>query len=122
MTSLPLPVRVVRHLDVSPRNWGRRDRFRLEVRGGGQVGRREIGAELRGGREEGGGGEEEEERRKRGGGGGEERMTGGHQRALSPQTPLLVPRHTHLQLPTCTGEAGGAREETRRRSNALWDV
>uniref|UniRef100_A0A4W6E5J3 MSP domain-containing protein n=1 Tax=Lates calcarifer TaxID=8187 RepID=A0A4W6E5J3_LATCA len=57
---------VVRHLDVSPRNWGRRDRFRMEVRGGGQVGEREIWAELRGGGEEGGGGgEQEEEERKR---------------------------------------------------------
>ncbi|XP_044040276.1 motile sperm domain-containing protein 1-like isoform X2 [Siniperca chuatsi] len=91
---------VVRHLDVSPRNQGRRDRFRLEVRGGGQVGGREIWAELRGGEEGGGGG---------GGGGGEERRTGGQQRALSPHTPLsplLVPTHTHLQLPTCTAVRG----------------
>uniref|UniRef100_A0A8P4G0E5 MSP domain-containing protein n=1 Tax=Dicentrarchus labrax TaxID=13489 RepID=A0A8P4G0E5_DICLA len=85
---------VVRHLDVSPRNWGRRDRFRLEVRGGGQVGGREIWAELRGGEEGGGGGDDEEERR-----------TGDQQRALSthtPLSPLLVPTHTHthLQLPT----------------------
>ncbi|XP_065806674.1 motile sperm domain-containing protein 1-like [Labrus bergylta] len=77
---------VVRHLDVSPRHWGRRDRFRLEVRGGGQVGGREIWAELRGG-EEGGGG------------GGEDKRGGGQQRALSP---LLVPTRSHLQLPTCT--------------------
>ncbi|KAM6959712.1 motile sperm domain-containing protein 1-like [Tautogolabrus adspersus] len=81
---------VVRHLDVSPRHWGRRDRFRLEVRGGGQVGGREIWAELRGGEE---------------GGGGEEKRGGGQQRALSPHTslsPLLVPTRSHLQLPTCT--------------------
>ncbi|XP_039996773.1 motile sperm domain-containing protein 1-like [Xiphias gladius] len=94
---------VVRHLDISPRNWGRRDRFRMEVKGGGQVGEREIWAELRGGEEGGGrGGEEEEERRsKRGGGGG----GGGQQRALSaltPLSPLLVPTQKHLQLPTCT--------------------
>ncbi|XP_059211107.1 motile sperm domain-containing protein 1-like [Centropristis striata] len=100
---------VVRHLDVSPRNLGRRDRFRLEVRGGGHVGGREIWAELRGGEEEGGGagGEEVEEeerkekkRRKRG---GEERRGGGggqQQRALSALSPLLVPTHTHLQLNT----------------------
>uniref|UniRef100_UPI0037E71867 motile sperm domain-containing protein 1-like n=1 Tax=Semicossyphus pulcher TaxID=241346 RepID=UPI0037E71867 len=95
---------VVRHLDVSPRHWGRRDRFRLEVRGGGQVGGREIWAELSGGQEVGGG-EEEEERRRRKRGGGEERRVGGQQRALSPQTPLsplLVPTHTHLQLSTYT--------------------
>ncbi len=49
---------MVRHLDVSPCNWNRRDRFRLEVRGGGQVGGREIWAELRGG------GEEEEEKKR----------------------------------------------------------
>ncbi|XP_029932296.1 motile sperm domain-containing protein 1-like [Myripristis murdjan] len=97
---------VVRHQDVSRRNWGRRDRFRMEVRGGGQVGVREIWAELRGEEEEeeeegeepgaaagGGGGEEEEQRRKR---------RRSQQRALSP---LLVPTHTHtqLQLPACTG-------------------
>ncbi|XP_049424317.1 motile sperm domain-containing protein 1-like isoform X1 [Epinephelus fuscoguttatus] len=95
---------VVRHLDVSPGNWGRRDRFRLEVRGGGQVGGREIWAELRGGggEEKGGGVEEEEERRRRKQR-GEERRTGGQQRALSALSPLLVPTHTHLQLPTCTG-------------------
>ncbi|XP_041635024.1 motile sperm domain-containing protein 3-like, partial [Cheilinus undulatus] len=85
---------VVRHLDVSPRHWGRRDRFRLEVKGGGQVGTREIWAELRGG------GEEE------GGGGGEERRRGGsQQRTLPPQiplSPLLVPTNAQLQLPTCT--------------------
>ncbi|XP_071315441.1 motile sperm domain-containing protein 3-like isoform X2 [Trachinotus anak] len=95
---------VVRHLDVSPHNWGRRDRFRMEVRGGGQVGEREIWAELRGGEEGGGegeggggGGEEEKERRrsKRGG--------GGQQKALTPLSPLLVPTQTHLQLPTCSG-------------------
>ncbi|KAG7233211.1 hypothetical protein INR49_007371, partial [Caranx melampygus] len=90
---------VVRHLDVSPCNWGRRDRFRMEVRGGGQVGEREIWAELREGEEEGGGGEEEEESRKsrksKGGGGGQ-------QRALTPLSPLLVPTRTHLQLPTCS--------------------
>ncbi|KAJ8387416.1 hypothetical protein AAFF_G00156540 [Aldrovandia affinis] len=40
---------VVRHQDVSSRNWGRRDRFRLEVSGRGQRGSREIWAELRGG-------------------------------------------------------------------------
>ncbi|XP_036404022.1 motile sperm domain-containing protein 1-like [Megalops cyprinoides] len=40
---------VVRHQDVSSRNWGRRDRFRLEVSGGGQGGSREIWAELKGG-------------------------------------------------------------------------
>ncbi|XP_070785853.1 motile sperm domain-containing protein 1-like [Enoplosus armatus] len=106
---------VVRHLDVSPRHWGRRDRFRLEVRGGGQVGGREIWAELRGGEEGGGGGgggggeEEEEEERRRKQGGGEERRTEGQQRTLSPQTPLsplLVPTHTHLQLPTCTAVRG----------------
>lgn len=39
---------VVRHQDVSSRNWGRRDRFRLEVCGGGQRGTREISADLRG--------------------------------------------------------------------------
>ncbi|XP_056224997.1 motile sperm domain-containing protein 1-like [Seriola aureovittata] len=87
---------VVRHLDVSPRNWGRRDRFRMEVRGGGQVGEREIWAELRGGEEGGGGGEEEEERKRRSKGGG------GQQRALTPLSPLLVPTQTHLQLPTCS--------------------
>ncbi|KAI1898757.1 hypothetical protein AGOR_G00075660 [Albula goreensis] len=42
---------VVRHQDVSPRNWGRRDRFKLEVWGGGQRGTREIWAELKGGEE-----------------------------------------------------------------------
>uniref|UniRef100_A0A4W6E5J8 MSP domain-containing protein n=1 Tax=Lates calcarifer TaxID=8187 RepID=A0A4W6E5J8_LATCA len=83
---------VVRHLDVSPRNWGRRDRFRMEVRGGGQVGEREIWAELRGGGEEGGGGgEQEEEERKR------SKRGGGQQRAMSPLSPLLVPTQTHLQ-------------------------
>ncbi|KAL0970773.1 hypothetical protein UPYG_G00247200 [Umbra pygmaea] len=40
---------VVRHKDVSRRHWGRRDRFRLEVSGGGQRGSREVWAELRGG-------------------------------------------------------------------------
>lgn len=105
VTSLPLPFRVVRHLDVSSRHWGRRDRFRLQVRGGGQVGGREIWAELRGGEEEGGGGggEEEEERRMKRKRGVEERK--GQQRALSPLSPLLVPTHTHMQLPTCTGES-----------------
>ncbi|XP_041842237.1 uncharacterized protein LOC121640500 isoform X1 [Melanotaenia boesemani] len=44
---------VVRHLDVSPQNWGRRDRFRMEVRGG---------AERRRGRR---GGEEERKIRRR---------------------------------------------------------
>lgn len=91
---------VVRHLDVSPRNWGRRDRFRLEVRGGGQVGGREIWAELRG-RDEGGGDEDDEERKRKkygGGGGG-----GVQQRALPPLSPLLVPTHTHLHTRTCTG-------------------
>ncbi|XP_041842239.1 motile sperm domain-containing protein 1-like isoform X2 [Melanotaenia boesemani] len=77
---------VVRHLDVSPQNWGRRDRFRMEVRGGGQLGGREIWAELRGG------GEEEEEKRSG-------RSGGERPRKL---TPLLVPTQTHLQLPTCT--------------------
>ncbi|KAJ8255027.1 hypothetical protein GJAV_G00200140 [Gymnothorax javanicus] len=43
---------VVRNRDVSPRNWGRRDRFRLEVWGGGQRGTREIWAELKGGEAE----------------------------------------------------------------------
>ncbi|KAM4537074.1 motile sperm domain-containing protein 1-like isoform 1-T2 [Odontesthes bonariensis] len=81
---------VVRHLDVSPANRGRRDRFRMEVRGGGQVGGREIWAELRGGEEE----EEEEERGNR-----KPRAAGERQRTL---TPLLVPTQTHLQLPTCT--------------------
>ncbi|XP_073330694.1 motile sperm domain-containing protein 1-like [Pagrus major] len=100
---------VVRHLDVSPRNVGRRDRFRLEVKGGGQVGGREIWAELRGQEEgggAGGGGEDEEEKKRRrtlGGGGGVERRTGGQQRALAaPLSPLLVPTQTHLRLPTCT--------------------
>lgn len=91
---------VVRHLDVSRRHCGRRDRFRLEVRGGGQVGGREIWAELRGGEEGGGGGEEEEEERRR------RRKQGGghhHQRALPP---LMVPTNTHLQLPTCTAVRG----------------
>lgn len=104
---------MVRHLDVSPRNWDRRDRFRLEVRGGGQVGGREIWAELRGGV---GGGEEEEEEDER-----SKRRTpgGGQQRAPPPQTPLsplLLPSHAHLQLPACTGETG------RGGSSALWDV
>ncbi|KAM7366714.1 hypothetical protein PAMP_016127 [Pampus punctatissimus] len=78
---------VVRHLDVSPRNWGRRDRFRLEVRGGGQVGGREIWAELR--RGEGGGWEDKEERRMR-----KKRVEKrrGQQRVL---LPLLVHTHTH---------------------------
>ncbi|XP_026180303.1 motile sperm domain-containing protein 1-like [Mastacembelus armatus] len=91
---------VVRHLDVSPRNWGRRDRFRMEVRGGGQVGGREIWAELKGGggEEE----EEEEEERKRRKQSGEERKMGRQQRTLSPLSPLLVPTHANLQLPTCT--------------------
>ncbi|XP_038587910.1 motile sperm domain-containing protein 1-like [Micropterus salmoides] len=94
---------VVRHLDVSPRNWDRRDRFRLEVRGGGQVGGREIWAELRGGV---GGGEEEEEEDER-----SKRRTpgGGQQRAPPPQTPLsplLLPSHAHLQLPACTAVRG----------------
>ncbi|KAF3698353.1 Motile sperm domain-containing protein 1 [Channa argus] len=95
---------VVRHLDVSPRNLGRRDRFRMEVRGCGQVGLREIWAELRAG-EEGGRGEEEEEerRRKQGRRGGEERRTGRQQQAMSALSPLRVPTHTHLQLPTCAG-------------------
>ncbi|XP_028462221.1 motile sperm domain-containing protein 1-like [Perca flavescens] len=71
---------VVRHLNVSPANCGRRDRFRLEVRGGGQRGGREVWAELRGGEEGGGEGEEEEERKRR--------KPGGHQqRAL--QLPLV---------------------------------
>ncbi|CAJ1048373.1 motile sperm domain-containing protein 1-like [Xyrichtys novacula] len=96
---------VVRHLDVSPRHWGRRDCFRLEVRGGGQVGGREIWAELRGG-EEGGGGVEEEERKRRKRG-GEDRRGGGLQRApppsaQTPLSPLLVPTTTRLQLPTCS--------------------
>ncbi|XP_076019173.1 motile sperm domain-containing protein 1-like isoform X1 [Genypterus blacodes] len=88
---------VVRHLDVSSRNWGRRDRFRLEVRGGGQVGEREIWAELRGGRE---GEEEERRRRKKGGTGAEESRPEGQQRALYP---LLVPTHPQLQIPSSTG-------------------
>uniref|UniRef100_UPI003AAA60B7 motile sperm domain-containing protein 1-like n=1 Tax=Centroberyx gerrardi TaxID=166262 RepID=UPI003AAA60B7 len=107
---------VVRHQDVSPANWGRRDRFRLEVRGGGQAGGREIWAELRGGGEEGGegggaaaaGGEEEEERRRKRGGAEERRRSlqraGGQ--TLTPLSPLLVPTHTHthapLRLPACT--------------------
>ncbi|KAF1381146.1 hypothetical protein PFLUV_G00171500 [Perca fluviatilis] len=71
---------VVRHLNVSPANCGRRDRFRLEVRGGGQRGGREVWAELRGGEEGGGEGEEEEERKRR--------KPGGHQqRGL--QLPLV---------------------------------
>ncbi|XP_061565945.1 motile sperm domain-containing protein 1-like [Cololabis saira] len=87
---------VVRHLDVSPHNWGRRDRFRMEVRGGGQVGEREIWAELR----EGDGGEEgEEERRSRQRGGGVERQK--KLPAFSPLSPLLVPTQTRLRLPTC---------------------
>ncbi|XP_075941171.1 motile sperm domain-containing protein 1-like [Anarhichas minor] len=81
---------VVHHLDVSPRHRGRRDRFRLEVRGGG--GGWEIWAELRGG-EDGVGreeeGEEEEETKRRGQ--GAVSSAGAH-------------THTHLQLPTCTGE------------------
>ncbi|XP_026225245.1 motile sperm domain-containing protein 1-like [Anabas testudineus] len=97
---------VVRHLDVSPRNLGRRDQFRMEVRGGGQVGVREIWAELREGEEGRGGGEEGEmeegEKRKKLGGRGEERRSGRQQRALSALSPLLVPTQTHLQLPTCT--------------------
>ncbi|XP_034532539.1 motile sperm domain-containing protein 1-like [Notolabrus celidotus] len=95
---------VVRHLDVSPRHWGRRDCFRLEVRGGGQMGGREVWAELRGGEEGGGGGGEAEEERRRRKRGGEERRVGGQQRASSPQTPLsplLVPTNSHLPLPTC---------------------
>ncbi|XP_006809491.2 motile sperm domain-containing protein 1-like [Neolamprologus brichardi] len=72
---------VVRHLDVSPRNWGRRDRFRMEVRGGGQVGRREIWAELRGGQEE-------------------EEQRGGQQRAPPRPTSQLLPTQAHL--PACT--------------------
>uniref|UniRef100_A0A3P9D269 Motile sperm domain-containing protein 1-like n=1 Tax=Maylandia zebra TaxID=106582 RepID=A0A3P9D269_9CICH len=75
---------VVRHLDVSPRHWGRRDRFRMEVRGGGQVGRREIWAELRGGQEE-------------------EEQRGGQQRALPHPTSQLLPTQAHL--PACTGKA-----------------
>ncbi|XP_076581473.1 motile sperm domain-containing protein 1-like [Chaetodon auriga] len=106
---------VVRHLDVSPQNWGRRDKFRLEVRGGGQVGGREIWAELTGGEEVRGGArgrggagaeeEEEESRRKRGEGRAKERRMGGQQRAPSAHNPLsnlLVPTQTHLQRPTCT--------------------
>lgn len=88
---------VVRHLDVSPRNWGRRDRFRMEIRGGGQVGGREIWAELRGGGEDEE--EEEERRRKKQEGVGEEKRTRRQQRVLSP---LLVPTYARLQLPTCT--------------------
>ena len=77
------------------------------------MGGREIWAELRGG-QEGGGGEDEEEKKKRRkqGGGGVEKRTGGQQRALSaPLSPLLVPTHTHLQLPTCTGETAQVRRE-----------
>lgn len=51
----------------------------------------------------GGGGEDEEERKMKRRQGAEERR--GQQRALSaltPLSPLLVPTHTHLQLPTCT--------------------
>lgn len=86
---------VVRHLDVSPRHWGRRDRFRLEVRGRGQVGVREIWAELRGGagEEEGKGGEE-----RRRGGGSQQRALPAH----APLSPLLVPTKPRPQLPTCT--------------------
>ncbi|KAM8881884.1 motile sperm domain-containing protein 1-like isoform 2-T2 [Synchiropus picturatus] len=87
---------VVRHLDVSHRNWGRRDRFRLEIRGGGLEGDREIWAELRGGEQERGGGDGEQEGRKK---------TGQQQRsfsALAPLSPLLVPTNTGLPLPVCT--------------------
>ncbi|XP_029381950.1 motile sperm domain-containing protein 1-like [Echeneis naucrates] len=87
---------VVRHLDVSPHNWGRRDRFRIEVRGGGQVGEREIWAELRAEEEGEDGGEEERRGRRKQGG------IGGQQRSLTPLSPLLVPSQSHLQLPTCT--------------------
>lgn len=97
MTASSSLVRVVRHLDASSRNWGRRDRFRLEVRGGGQAGEREIWAELRGGRE----GEEEERRgRKKGGAGAEESRPESQQRALYP---LLVPTQPQLQIPSSTG-------------------
>ncbi|XP_031169631.1 motile sperm domain-containing protein 1-like [Sander lucioperca] len=75
---------VVRHLDVSPANCGRRDRFRLEVRGGGQRGGREVWAELRRGEEGGGEGEEEEERKRR-------RPGGQQQRALQ------LPVHTAVR-------------------------
>ncbi|XP_047192247.1 motile sperm domain-containing protein 1 isoform X2 [Scophthalmus maximus] len=99
---------VVRHQDVSPRNWGRRDRFRLEVRGGGRVGVREIWAELKGREEEeeegGGRGQENEDGKRRktkqgvGGGGRQQRALS----ALTPLSPLLVPTQSRLQLPTCT--------------------
>ncbi|KAJ8008644.1 hypothetical protein DPEC_G00107010 [Dallia pectoralis] len=46
---------VVRHRDISPRHWGRRDQFRLEVSGGGQWGSRGVWAELK----RGDGGEDE---------------------------------------------------------------
>ncbi|KAM9836468.1 motile sperm domain-containing protein 1-like [Aulostomus maculatus] len=96
---------VVRHLDVSPRNWGRRDRFRMEVRGGGQIGGQEIWAELRGGEEGRGGGDVEETgRRKRTRVAAEGRSGGGGQHgassSLKPLSPLLVP--THLPLPPST--------------------
>ncbi|XP_028822444.1 motile sperm domain-containing protein 3-like [Denticeps clupeoides] len=38
---------VVRHQDVSARNWGRKDRFRLDVWGGGRTGSRLVWAELK---------------------------------------------------------------------------
>ncbi|XP_030631880.1 motile sperm domain-containing protein 1-like [Chanos chanos] len=40
---------VIRHKAVKPQHWGRKDRFRLDVWGGGQSGCREICAELRAG-------------------------------------------------------------------------
>lgn len=86
---------VVRHLDVSRRNWGRRDRFLLEIRGGGQDGEREICAELRGGEQDRGGGEVEPDRRKKTG-----QQTSFP--ALAPLSPLLVPTSTGLPLPVCT--------------------
>ncbi|XP_028983923.1 motile sperm domain-containing protein 1-like [Betta splendens] len=92
---------VVRHLDVSLQNLGRKDQFRMEVRGGGQVGVREIWAELKGG-DEGGEEEDEEEKRRKQGGKREKRRIERHQRALSALSPLLVPTQTRLQLPTCT--------------------
>uniref|UniRef100_A0A3P9DUL6 Motile sperm domain-containing protein 1 n=1 Tax=Maylandia zebra TaxID=106582 RepID=A0A3P9DUL6_9CICH len=67
-----------------PQTLGPQDRFRMEVRGGGQVGRREIWAELRGGQEE-------------------EEQRGGQQRALPHPTSQLLPTQAHL--PACTGKA-----------------
>lgn len=86
---------VVRHQDVSSRNWGRRDRFRLEVWGGGQGGSREIWAELRGGQEG-------------------DRSQGTHQRRAAS------PRRSMPTLPEGYWNHDGGEMERRREQRRCW--